>query len=150
MNVRELILNMTLWVRQSSPKFAMLRQSSHEGARMLPVYPGICLTKTLKKKNSGKPNLPPKSFLCGPHLFRQKLETNLASHWEGVRLPRTYTHNCRAIRCKMGRYTDVPVRNSVPKGGIAPFWELLTSLKRYRAIWGIAAIVSQYRAIWGL
>ena len=29
------------------------------------------------------------------------------------------------------------------------FGELLTSLKRYRAIWGIAAIVSQYRAIWG-
>ena len=24
-----------------------------------------------------------------------------------------------------------------------------TSLKKYRAIWGIAAIVSQYRAIWG-
>ena len=40
MNVRELILNMTLWVRQSSPNFTMLRQSSHEGARMLPVYPG--------------------------------------------------------------------------------------------------------------
>ena len=28
-------------------------------------------------------------------------------------------------------------------GGVQP------SLKRYRAIWGIAAIVSQYRAIWG-
>ena len=28
------------------------------------------------------------------------------------------------------------------------FGELLTSLKKYRAIWGIAAIVSQYRAIW--
>ena len=26
---------------------------------------------------------------------------------------------------------------------------VLTSLKKYRAIWGIAAIVSQYRAIWG-
>ena len=26
---------------------------------------------------------------------------------------------------------------------------VLTSLKRYRAIWGIAAIVSQYRAMWG-
>ena len=26
---------------------------------------------------------------------------------------------------------------------------MLTSLKKYRAIWGIAAIVSQYRAIWG-
>ena len=26
---------------------------------------------------------------------------------------------------------------------------LLTSLEKYRAMWGIAAIVSQYRAIWG-
>ena len=26
---------------------------------------------------------------------------------------------------------------------------VLTSLRRYRAIWGVAAIVSQYRAIWG-
>ena len=31
-----------------SPKFAMLRQSSHEGARMLPVYPGICLNRSLR------------------------------------------------------------------------------------------------------
>ena len=29
------------------------------------------------------------------------------------------------------------------------FGELLTSLKKYLAIWGIAAIVSRYRAIWG-
>ena len=29
------------------------------------------------------------------------------------------------------------------------FGGVLTSLKKYRAIWGIAAIVSQYRAIWG-
>ena len=29
------------------------------------------------------------------------------------------------------------------------FGQALTSLKKYRAIWGIAAIVSQYRAIWG-
>ena len=29
------------------------------------------------------------------------------------------------------------------------FGGVLTSLKEYRAIWGIAAIVSQYRAIWG-
>ena len=29
------------------------------------------------------------------------------------------------------------------------FGEVLTSLKKYRVIWGIAAIVSQYRAIWG-
>ena len=30
---------MTLWVRQSSPNFARLRQSSHEGAHMLLVRP---------------------------------------------------------------------------------------------------------------
>ena len=29
------------------------------------------------------------------------------------------------------------------------FGRVLTSLKKYRAIWGIAAIVSQYRAVWG-
>ena len=28
-------------------------------------------------------------------------------------------------------------------GGIPPFWGMMTSLKKYRAIWGIAAIVSQ-------
>ena len=50
-NVRELILNMMLWVRQSSPNFAMLRQSSHEGARMLPVYPGICLRSSLHSRH---------------------------------------------------------------------------------------------------
>ena len=38
-------MNMVLWVRQSSPNFARVRQSSHEGALMLPVYPGICLSK---------------------------------------------------------------------------------------------------------
>ena len=33
-------------------------------------------------------------------------------------------------------------------GGVSHhFGELLTSLKKYRAIWGIAAIVSQHRAI---
>ena len=42
-NVREVLVNMVLWVRQSSPKFAMLCQSSHEGARMLLVHPGACL-----------------------------------------------------------------------------------------------------------
>ena len=36
------------------------------------------------------------------------------------------------------------------KGGVSHhFGGVLTSLKKYRAIWGIAAIVSQYRAIWG-
>ena len=28
----------------SSPKFAKLRQSSHEGTCMLPIHPGTCLT----------------------------------------------------------------------------------------------------------
>ena len=36
------------------------------------------------------------------------------------------------------------------QGGVSHhFGELLTSLKKYRAIWGIAAIVSQYGATWG-
>ena len=36
------------------------------------------------------------------------------------------------------------------QGGVSHhFGAVLTSLKKYRAIWGIAAIVSQYRAIWG-
>ena len=36
------------------------------------------------------------------------------------------------------------------QGGVShPFVGVLASLKKYRAIWGIAAIVSQYRAIWG-
>ena len=36
------------------------------------------------------------------------------------------------------------------QGGVSHhFGGVLTSLKKYRAIWGIAAIVSQYRAIWG-
>ena len=43
-NVRDVLTNMVLSVCQSSPNFARLRQSSHEGALMLPVYPGICLT----------------------------------------------------------------------------------------------------------
>ena len=34
---------MALWVRQSSPNSAGLRQSSHEGARILLVRPGTCL-----------------------------------------------------------------------------------------------------------
>ena len=36
-------MNMALWVHQSSPNFDGLRQSSHEGARMLPVHPETCL-----------------------------------------------------------------------------------------------------------
>ena len=36
------------------------------------------------------------------------------------------------------------------QGGVSHhFGGVQTSLKKYRAIWGIAAIVSQYRAIWG-
>ena len=36
------------------------------------------------------------------------------------------------------------------QGGVSRhFVGVLTSLKKYRAIWSIAAIVSQYRAIWG-
>ena len=36
------------------------------------------------------------------------------------------------------------------QGGVSHhFGVVLTSLQKYRAIWGIAAIVSQYRAIWG-
>ena len=45
MNVTEVLVNMALWVRQRSPNFARLRQSSHEGAHMLPVHPGTCLRK---------------------------------------------------------------------------------------------------------
>ena len=44
MNVRKVRVNGALWVRQSSPNFARLRQSSHEGARMLQVRPGTYLT----------------------------------------------------------------------------------------------------------
>ena len=43
-NVTEELLNMVLWVRQTSPNFAKVRQSSHEGARILLVHPGTCLT----------------------------------------------------------------------------------------------------------
>ena len=42
---RRVLVNMAIWVCQSSPEFAKLRQSSHEGAHMLLVHPGTCLTK---------------------------------------------------------------------------------------------------------
>ena len=46
-NVREVLVNMALWVRQSSPNFAGLRKSSHEDACMLPVHPaGTCLIES--------------------------------------------------------------------------------------------------------
>ena len=60
------------------------------------------------------------------------------------------SHDYRAICCKMWYRTDVPVQNQVPRGVSHHFGGVLTSLKKCRAIWGIAAIVSQYRAIWGL
>ena len=41
------------------------------------------------------------------------------------------------------------VKLSSKGGGSHLCGGVLISLKRYRAIWGIAAIVSQYRAIWG-
>ena len=41
---REVLVNMALWVRQSSLSFARVRRSSHEGAHMLLVHPGTCLT----------------------------------------------------------------------------------------------------------
>ena len=44
-NVRKVLVNMVLKVRQSSPNFARLRQSSHEGARVLLVHHGTCLIK---------------------------------------------------------------------------------------------------------
>ena len=40
--------------------------------------------------------------------------------------------------------------NLSTRGGVSHhFGGVLASLKKYRAIWGIAAIVSQYCAIWG-
>ena len=39
--------------------------------------------------------------------------------------------------------------NKYQRGASHHFGGVLTSLKKYRAMWGIAAIVSQYRAIWG-
>ena len=43
-NVGEALVNVALWVRQSSPEFAKLRRSSDEGAHVLLVRPGTCLT----------------------------------------------------------------------------------------------------------
>ena len=58
------------------------------------------------------------------------------------------SHSYRAICCKMGCRTDV-CETTVPTGDIAPFGEVLTSLKRYCVIWGITAILSQHHTIWG-
>ena len=49
-----------------------------------------------------------------------------------------------------GRIAQMCLCETKYEGGVSHHsGELLTSLKKYRAIWGIAAIVSQYRAIWG-
>ena len=59
------------------------------------------------------------------------------------------SHNYRAIRCKMG-IARMRLCKTKYQGGVSHhFVGVLVSLKKYRAIWGIAAIVSQYRAIWG-
>ena len=54
-NVRKVLVNMVLRVRPSSPNFARLRQSSHEGARVLLVHHGTCLIKgkVFPEKNFG-------------------------------------------------------------------------------------------------
>ena len=45
-------MNMEQWVRQSSPNYARLRQSSYESrARMLLVRPGTCLISAYKLMN---------------------------------------------------------------------------------------------------
>ena len=42
------------------------------------------------------------------------------------------------------------LRETKYQGGVSHHYGgVLASLKKYRAIWGIAAIVSQYRVIWG-
>ena len=49
-----------------------------------------------------------------------------------------------------GNFTQMCLCKIKYQGGVSHhFGGVLTSLKKYRAIWGIAAIVSQYRAIWG-
>ena len=53
------------------------------------------------------------------------------------------SHNYRAICSKKGNRTDVSGVNRKYQGGVSHhFGELLTSLKKYSAIRGIAAIVS--------
>ena len=59
------------------------------------------------------------------------------------------SHNYRAIRCKWGIARMCLCKIKYQGGGSHHFGGVLTSLKKYRAIWDIAAIVSQYRAIWG-
>ena len=88
-----------------------------------------------------------------PYFFRLRdiwsnsiAELFRASLWGIAQLSRDMLQN--------GDCTDAPVWTKckrVGEGGgvLHPFGELLTSLKEYLAIWGIAAIVSQYCTIWG-
>ena len=65
--------------------------------------------------------------------------------WGIAQLSRDMLQNGVSHRCAFVKLSA--------KGGMCPmshhFGGVLISLKKYRAIWGIAAIVSQYRAIWG-
>ena len=59
-----------------------------------------------------------------------------------AQLPRDTLQNGVSHRC-------VCVKLSTKGGGASHhFGGVLTSLQKYRVIWGVAAIVSQYRAIW--
>ena len=51
-NVREVLVNMAMWVRQSLPTFARLQQSSNEGARMPLMQPGTCLNREEQEGNT--------------------------------------------------------------------------------------------------
>ena len=62
--------------------------------------------------------------------------------WGIAHLSRDTLQNGVSHRCAY-------VKRSAKGGYRTILGELLTSLKNYRAIWGIAAIVSHYRAIWG-
>ena len=84
-----ILVNMVLRVRQTSPNFARLRQSSHEGARMLLVHHGTCLLKgkVYSEKNSapqvlkhGGAKLPGEWMRCPPppqRIERHKSTTDL-------------------------------------------------------------------------
>ena len=61
--------------------------------------------------------------------------------WGIAQLSRDMLQNGVSHRCAFVKLST--------KGGVSHhIGEVLSSLKKYRAIWGIAAIVSQYRAIW--
>ena len=76
-------MNTALWVRQGLPSFARLRQSSHEGARILPVHPG---TECTKPSHS------------------ESLANSIANvHLQGISAARTKVRNfmCKAIRIRV-------------------------------------------------